>query len=205
MLRSAGLPGRRVLAVCIAIVAVAGPAQAKPWWLRGAAGAGRDFLPPGVAFRVSARIVGRRVAIRWDIAHGYYLYRSKMQVAAASPDLIVGRLHLPPGVHLTDRYFGAQEVYYRRVEASVPFTRLDFGAHPLQIKLTYQGCATAGLCYPPIVEVIFPDAYPAAGAAPSPSTASAMWEWLAIAAGMLAFLVAGLVGRRARQSPRPDP
>lgn len=205
MLRSAGLPGRRVFAVCIAILLVAGSAQAKPWWLRGAAGTGGDFLPPDVAFRVSAKTVGRRVAIHWDIAHGYYLYRSKMQVDAASPDLIVGRLHLPPGVRLTDRFFGAQEVFYRWVDASAPFTRLDFGAHPLQIKLSYQGCATAGLCYPPIVKVIFPDSDAAARAAPSPSPASATWEWFAIAAGMLAFLVAGVLGRRARQSPRPDP
>ena len=38
----------------------------------------------------------------------------------------------------------------------MPFKRLDFGAHPLQIKVTYQGCAEAGLCYLPITKMSVP-------------------------------------------------
>ena len=192
----------RTFAVALALAALATPLEAAPWWLRGAGGEGRDFLPPDAAFRVSARIAGSELDVHWTIANGYYLYRSKMQVAAASPDLIVEPLRLPPGQPLEDRYFGPQQVYRHEATASARFTRLDYGAHPLQIRLTYQGCAEAGLCYPPIVKVLFPDQTAAAGPAPAPP--SPRWEWLAIAAGLLGFLLAGLFARRNRVLPTPS-
>lgn len=191
----------RTLAAALALAALTAPLEAAPWWLRGAGGEGRDFLPPDAAFRVSARIAGGRIDVHWTIANGYYLYRSRMQVAAASPDLIVEPLRLPPGEPLEDRYFGPQEVYRHEAAASAAFTRLDYGAHPVQIRLTYQGCAEAGLCYPPIVKVIFPEETGAAR--PAPAAPSPRWEWLAIAAGLLAFLLAGLFARRDRKLPTP--
>lgn len=194
----------RFLAAGLALVALATTAQAQPWWLRGSAAAGRHFLPPDAAFRVSARIVGGKIALHWDIAHGYYLYRGKMNISAASPDLSVAPLQLPPGVLLTDRYFGPQQVYFHQANASAAYTRFDYGAHPIQIKLSYQGCAKAGLCYPPIVKVIFPDEATPAMTAPNPLTPSATREGIAIGAGLLAFLAAGLMGRGRRARPQRD-
>jgi thiol:disulfide interchange protein len=197
---------RRVLAALAALAgltALAAAAQAKPWWLRGSDAGRDDFLPPDAAFRIAAATVGRHVQIHWDIAAGYYLYRAKIHVAAASPDLLVGPVRLPPGVARSDRYFGVQDVYYGQVDADVAFTRLDFGAHPLQLKVSYQGCAAAGLCYPPIVKVIFPAAPPTASVA-SPTPLWAPWEGIAIGAGAAAFLIAGLRGVRRRPLPPPD-
>ena len=198
--------GVRSALVCCAAFAVAGLAQARPWWLRGAATAGQDFLPPDAAFRVAVHMDGKRLHIHWVIANGYYLYRSKMAVAAASPDLLVYPPSLPQGTLLTDRYFGPQRVYFHHVEATAGYSRSDFGAHPVQIKVTYQGCAQAGLCYPPIVKVLFPDELPAAAsqAAPQP-TPSTSWEFVAIAGGGGAFLWAGLARRKRRRLPMPPP
>jgi thiol:disulfide interchange protein len=84
------------------------------------------------------------------------------------------------------------------VEATAVYTRFDAGAHPLQIKVTYQGCAEAGLCYPPISKVLFPQqAAPAAAPTPHP------WEGVAILAGGLAFLLAGLLLRKGRKLDLP--
>jgi len=170
--------------------------------MRGVASNETDFLPPDVAFRVGGTIVGNTVEVRWVIADGYYLYRQKIEVTAESPDLIVAAAQLPAGVIKTDPYLGTQEIYTQQVEAVVPFTRFDAGAHPIQIKVTYQGCAEAGLCYPPITKVIFPGAGAAAAAQAAPSVPHP-WEGIAILGGGLAFLLSGLVLRKGRKLDSP--
>ena len=57
------------------------------------------------------------------------------------------------------------EVYYGSVAALVPVARAATGE--LDVDITYQGCADAGLCYPPItrtVSLLLP-------ASPSPTAA----------------------------------
>src|ERR1700689_5211811 len=174
----------------ISLLGLAGTAPAKPWWMRGIDSNETDFLPPDVAFRCAARVDGNVVKVRWVIADGYYHYRQKIEVRAESPDLVVSAPQLPPGVVKTDPYLGTQQVYTQQVEAVVPYSRTDAGAHPLQIKVTYQGCAEAGLCYPPITKVLFPiTGSPAVVTSVPPHS----WESSAILVGAGAFLLAGLV------------
>jgi thioredoxin:protein disulfide reductase len=182
------------------VLSAAGTAHAKPWWMRGIESNETDFLPPDVAFRVAARLDGNVLKVRWVIADGYYLYKQKIEVKAESPDLMVSAPQLPPGVMKTDPYLGTQEIYTQQVVATVPYTRMDAGAHPIQIKVTYQGCAEAGLCYPPITKVVFPNAGPALVASNVPPYP---WESIAIIAGALAFLLAGLVLRKGRKLDVP--
>jgi len=210
---------------------LAGLAHAKPWWMRGAQSNDDEFLPPDQAFQVSARIDGNRVRIRWVIADGYYLYKQRMAVDAESPDLVISAAEFPPGQVKTDPYLGTQEIYTQQVEATAGYTRSDGGAHPLEIKVTYQGCATAGLCYPPIVKVMFPaSANPAiashAGGNPAPAALEAKlappgtfppraqpipqakapphpWEVYAMLGGLLAFFLAGLLLQKSRKLPLP--
>jgi len=177
---------------------LAGSANAKPWWMRGVESNENDFLPPDVAFRVGARVDENVLRVRWIIADGYYLYRRKIEIKAESPDLMIAAPELPPGQLKVDPYFGNQEIYRQQVAAAAAYTRLDAGAHPLQIKVTYQGCADAGLCYPPITKVLFPQhALPIAAAAPHPFVGAA------ILGGIFAFLLAGLVLRKDRKLDLP--
>ena len=185
--------------IMLSLLGLAGPgAVAKPWWMRGIDSNETDFLPPDVAFRVGARIDGSALRVRWVIADGYYLYRQKISVAAESPGLVVSGISLPPGVVKTDPYLGTQEIYTQQVEGTVAYRRLDYGAHPLQIKVAYQGCAEAGLCYPSITKVLSP-----AAAAPPAAETSPRWERYAILGGAFAFLLAGLVLRKGRNLPLP--
>jgi thiol:disulfide interchange protein DsbD len=184
----------------VSLLGLAGMAQAKPWWMRGVDSNETDFLPPDVAFRVAARVDGNVVKIRWVIADGYYLYRRKIEVKAESPDLLVSTPQLPPGAVKTDPYLGTQQVYTQQVEAVVPYSRIDAGAHPLQIKVIYQGCAEAGLCYPPITKVIFPTVGSTPVVASEPPRP---WVSTAIISGACAFLLAGLVLRRGRKLDTP--
>jgi thiol:disulfide interchange protein DsbD len=103
-----------------------------------------------------------------------------------------------------DPYLGRQEIYQQQVEAIVPYSRTDAGAHPLQIKVTYQGCAEAGLCYPPITKVLDP-AHRLVGTAPASAApvGTHPWEGAAILGGAFAFLWAGLVLRKGRKLEIP--
>lgn len=180
---------------------MSGSAAAKPWWMRGIDSNETDFLPPDAAFRVGARVDGDLLRVRWIIADGYYLYRRKIEVTAESPDLVVSAVALPGGVLKNDPYLGTQEVFLHQVEGTVAYKRLDFGAHPIQIKVTYQGCADAGLCYLPISKVLFPQSA-AASAVQSPPP---RWEGIAILGGACAFLIAGLLLRKGRRLDLPAP
>src|SRR6202167_2173000 len=191
---------KRGLLLLMLSVLLGGSALAKPWWMRGIDSNESDFLPPDVAFRVGAQADGNSVRVRWVIADGYYLYRSKITVMPESPDLVMARMTLPPGTVKRDPYLGINEVYTQQVEATVPYRRFDYGAHPLQIKVTYQGCAEAGLCYPPITKVLTPE-----GAVSMAANPTRPWEGIAIIGGAFAFLFAGLLLRKGRRLDLPPP
>ena len=86
----------------------------------------------------------------------------------------------------------------QQVDGTVTYKRFDYGAHPMQIKVTYQGCAEAGLCYPPITKVLFPTS-----AAPQVQAPSHTWEGIAIIGGASAFLLAGFLLRKERRLDPP--
>jgi thiol:disulfide interchange protein DsbD len=182
-------------------------ASATPYWMRATASNQADFLPPDEAFRLSAHVEGGVLKVRWVIADGYYLYRSRMEIRPESPDLTLDAPGLPAGSKLTDAYLGSQEVYRQQVEATVAYHRLDYGAHPMQIKVFYQGCAQAGLCYPLLTKVIFPEPAPPSALPVQPPVllpGSSAWEPVAIIGGVLAFLLAGLRLRTDRRPPMPS-
>jgi thioredoxin:protein disulfide reductase len=196
----------------LTLLGCAGVAAASPWWMRGSTSTEQDFLPPDVAFHLSSHLEAGVLQLRWVIADGYFIYRNKIQVRAASPDLVVGPPILPTGTRFDDKNFGLQEVYFQQATVSVPFTRSDYGAHPLQILVTYQGCAQSGFCYPPISKVLFPESaagamaprFFAAGRDGLPvGNGSSVWEAVAILGGAAAFLFAGLIQRRRRRLPVP--
>ncbi|GAC1038520.1 protein-disulfide reductase DsbD [Pseudomonas sp. No.117] len=107
--------------------------------------ASQAFLPVDQAFRLEQRrdTEGRTV-VRFIIAEGYYLYRQRFAFEAA-PGLLTGPVPLPAGEPKHDEWFGDVQVYHAGVDIPLPLAP-DRGG---QIKVTYQGCADRGLCYPP--------------------------------------------------------
>jgi thioredoxin:protein disulfide reductase len=192
------LPAGRLMLILVASFGLAGLVSAKPWWMRGVESNETDFLPPDVAFRVSARLDGDTVRVRWTIADGYYLYRQKMAIQPASPELTLSPPIFPAGTLKSDPYLGTQEIFVQQVEARATVARNDGGAHPLELKVTYQGCAEAGLCYPAITKTLFPTAD-----APVAVGTSHPWEKTAILGGGLAFLLAGLWLKKGRRLDTP--
>jgi thiol:disulfide interchange protein DsbD len=113
-------------------------------------GGADEFLPPEQAFKVSAQAAGPdQVALQWIIAPGYYLYRERLKFAVSTPSVSIGKPDLPAGENHTDEFFGTQIVYRGVLEAKLPVARASGGELPVTVDVTYQGCADAGLCYPP--------------------------------------------------------
>jgi thiol:disulfide interchange protein DsbD len=124
-----------------------------------------DFLEPDQAFALDvAAADGNTIEARFRIAEGYYLYRDKMKFALEGAEL--GELDLPAGEEKMDEFFGKMQVYHNDLSVRLPVVRAGAGAAEVKLTAEYQGCAEAGICYPPIKKT-FTVALPAAGAAPT--------------------------------------
>ena len=103
---------------------------------------GSDFLRVEQAF--SHHVVANAddtLTITWDIAPGYYLYRHQFKFESkAGP---IAGVQMPDGEPIEDEFFGKSEVYHNHVAVTV-----DPGA-ARTLDISWQGCAEAGLCYPP--------------------------------------------------------
>ncbi|MDX1713412.1 protein-disulfide reductase DsbD [Vreelandella venusta] len=126
-----------------------------------------DFLPVLEAFQPTAWHDGNAIYIGVDIADDYYLYRHQFSVSSKTDAVSLDEPLLPQGTFTTDEFMGDVYVFRDRLVFETPFTPAYSG--PINIELTFQGCADAGLCYPP--ETLSLDASES-----SPPSAFADWD-----------------------------
>ena len=132
--------------------------------------AATDFLSPEKAFRVEATWIenSNQVEIELMPAKGYYLYQDSLQFNAGpeTGNLYKIRPSLPLGVEKFDETFQKKLQVYKQ-----PFmVLLDIKPvvdKPIHVEVTLQGCAEAGICYPPMT-LKFLLAAPGVKAAPIP-------------------------------------
>lgn len=118
-----------------------------------ACGAARadDFLDPSAAFRFSASEQPGVVDIRFKIADGYYLYRERFAFAAKNGNATLGEPRMPSGHVKFDQTFQKNvETYRGELAIRVP---VNAAGGPFDLAVTSQGCADAGICYPPETHV----------------------------------------------------
>lgn len=111
------------------------------------AGEGEKFLKVEQAYQVAPTIDGDTIALHWQAAPSYYLYQHQFGISvrteAASEQL---SLTFEAGKKKFDEIFQKElEVYYNSTVVTGK-TRLN---PPYELKVSSQGCADAGLCYPP--------------------------------------------------------
>lgn len=110
-------------------------------------GAGSSFVPVEQAYQVSVRVEENQLLLDWSIRDGYYLYRDRFKFNAVDANSQLSRPIFTAGKVKWDEYFEAElEVYYRQTTVILPF---QTDAEQLEIQMESQGCADAGLCYPP--------------------------------------------------------
>ncbi|WP_159815154.1 protein-disulfide reductase DsbD [Pseudomonas sp. 18058] len=105
-----------------------------------------EFLPVDKAFVLtSERLESGETQLFWQITDGYYLYQKRLKFDGLTAEQ---QPALPTGESHSDEFFGEQPVYRQGLEVKIPASASG------QIKVSYQGCADAGLCYPPQTRVI---------------------------------------------------
>ncbi len=129
-----------------------------------------DLLPVDRAFVLDAQAADeRRIDVRWTIAPGYYLYRHRTKVQILDGGATAGALRLPKGEAHNDEFFGPTETYRTRLVGTLPDVAGAAGK-TLRLKVQYQGCADAGVCYPPqtrTLQVTMPQAVAAKATEPT--------------------------------------
>lgn len=114
---------------------LAGPLQANPFAVK------PDFLPVNEAFVLTQdRLENGQMRLHFQIKDGYYLYQKRLKFDGLPPEQ---HPVLPQAENHHDEFFGDSAVYRSELELLLPA-----GAGG-ELRLGWQGCADAGLCYPP--------------------------------------------------------
>ncbi len=114
-----------------------------------------EFLRPEKAFAIQpAEVVpsadGNQVIVSWKIADDYYIYRDKVAFSSKDDSLSLGEVKLSPSETKNDPYFGKIQVYKHKLSATIPFTSDKAPGETVTLKARSQGCASGGICYPPL-------------------------------------------------------
>ena len=112
-----------------------------------------QFLKESEAFIFDFSQRGDQLELRWQIADGYYLY--KKQFKTVTKNATIGEPTFPVATQIEDEFFGISDVFFNQVSITYPIIEsIKDGV----VKIRYQGCAEAGLCYPPTTKVVYLDA-----------------------------------------------
>lgn len=140
------------------------------------------FVPVDQAFAFDFSQQGRQLTLSWKVKEGYYLYRQQIHVSAQQAQ--IAPVALPPGQPHEDEFYGKSEIYSQDLQLPVQLREAASGA---SLRVTYQGCAASGFCYPPETRTIpltpvAADAAPPAGSVqPAPAAPlpfSPLWALL---------------------------
>lgn len=109
-----------------------------------------DLLPVDEAFKPEITVSADAVQLSFAVAPGYYLYKERISLSSMrEAELSFGALELPPGEPKTDEFFGEMHVFHKSFSGSATLNFAGPRPNIIAFKLKYQGCADAGVCYPP--------------------------------------------------------
>jgi thiol:disulfide interchange protein DsbD len=113
---------------------------------------GDGLLPVTQAFALKPTIAKPgTIALHFDIAPHYYLYRERIHAKIVTPGVTAGALETPAGIKEHDPYLGDVEIYHDAVDASLPYSAAGAMPATLKVEVEYQGCheIEPKICYPP--------------------------------------------------------
>ncbi|MGE9658352.1 protein-disulfide reductase DsbD [Snodgrassella alvi] len=109
-----------------------------------------NLLPPEQAFIPELIVHNQDIRVHFVIADGYYLYRNKIQITTEPADIFGEGQFIQQGQQKHDEFFGTQQIYYDHADVVWRYSTKGTQTVPYQLTLSYQGCADAGICYPPV-------------------------------------------------------
>ncbi|MFS8037162.1 protein-disulfide reductase DsbD [Xanthobacter sp. AM11] len=102
---------------------------------------------PGQPFTLKAeRAPSGALLLRWQVGAGTYLYRDSLEASLAGRPVPLER---PAGESKDDPSFGVVQVFHGPVEA-----RADAPERAGQLRVAFQGCSDAGICFPPQARLV---------------------------------------------------
>lgn len=147
-----------------------------------------EFLPVDEAYPTQVRLSEEgHVVASWVMPDGYYLYRHSLNIVGKQGTQL-GDLQIPDGIEKEDEYFGLTEVYYNYLEISAPVLSQS---GDVVVEVHYQGCADAGLCYPPEAREFRLTV--GQSEVPSLGGSSSVGFWLAIGSALIAGVLLNLM------------
>lgn len=109
-----------------------------------------DFFDVDRAFALRATADAGELAVVFDIAPGYHLYRERLSFESEPASPRAEAVAMPKGTVVHDDYFDCDmEVYTGQLRLPLRFAASVPAYGSALIAVGYQGCADAGLCYPP--------------------------------------------------------
>jgi thiol:disulfide interchange protein DsbD len=142
-----------------------------------------EFLPVDEAFAYTASMENNRLLVHWDIADHYYLYQSRIKAKQGDNVLDIKFVQTP--IQKQDEYFGQVQIFKGTLDISI--NNIDNSP----IRLSFQGCAEAGLCYPPVKTILKPTDLPGVNENDI-SSITALLENGSMALQLLIFFALGL-------------
>ncbi len=139
----------------------------------------QDILKPEEAFRYTVEARGDALLVRWTIEPEHYLYQERMSFESRTPGVTLGPAEMPKGKLHKDEYFGDMHIYRGSAEIRLPLATRAAGIDSMALAIKSQGCADAGLCYPPQVWVTNVNLPAAGSTATSGQTVSRLGALLA--------------------------
>ncbi len=114
-----------------------------------------ELLEAPKAFALTLKALSAdTIEAQWKIADGYYLYRDKFKFEVLDDNVQLLPPVLPAGIRKKDEFFGEVETYRKTIKIKLPFTRTSAEASTILLRVTSQGCADVGVCYPPLIQEI---------------------------------------------------
>ena len=112
-----------------------------------------EFLPPEKAFQAEATWVTNTNDVELEIfpAKGYYIYQESLHFKMGSEPnkLELVKVSLPAGIEKFDETFQKKMQVYKQAFLLTLDKKAEIGK-PLYLEMELQGCAEAGICYPPM-------------------------------------------------------
>ena len=98
------------------------------------------------------------IQAKWKIADGYYMYKNKVSFYTDNTEIKLAEPSLPAGKMKNDEFLGETEIYKKQLQVNIPLSfdnsSSQTAAKTVTITAKTQGCAEAGICYPPFRQAI---------------------------------------------------
>ena len=152
----------------------------------------QDFLPVTEAFQFSGSVEQGNAVIDVQIAPDHYLYKDRFSFSPAKDITLLGSATYPPGELIYDPYFQKDmETFADNLTVKLP---VEHSSSLPELEISFQGCASAGLCYPPH-KLVIPLSADAPASAKQPTDDNIFLQQLehsSLPAALLVFILAGV-------------